>query len=100
MAIRRPSIRIKSNILEKFTAVFQYRIPVYQAVGGFIVLLFISGFLWNNNSVSLKKGFYGDREGIVSQDIYVSDTLTIRKSEKGQSAREDSILVNFLQYSL
>jgi len=98
--IKNRANRKKENLWDYFSALLQYRIPVYQAVGGLIVILFLSGFLWNGNSLSGNTGIPGFNESADIHDVYALDTLQAEKMDKGQNAREDSILVSFLQYSL
>ena len=100
MEIRKRGIEKKENLWDYISALLRYRIPVYQAVGGFIVLLFISAFLWNSKSLTGNSGMSVISGESADQQVYVSDTLLTERSKRGQNAREDSILVSFLQYSL
>ena len=100
MEIKNTANRKKENLWDYISALLRYRIPVYQAIGGLIVILFLSGFLWNSRTLTGKTGMPGFSEGADVQDVYALDTLQAERVEKGQNAREDSILVSFLQYSL
>jgi hypothetical protein len=100
MEIKNTANRKKENLWDYISALLRYRIPVYQAIGGLIVILFLSGFLWNSRTLTGKTGMPGFSEGADVQDVYALDTLQAERVDKGQNAREDSILVSFLQYSL
>ena len=75
---------------------FEYRIPVYQALGGLMVVLMF--FIVLNGSDP--RGSYienrSNQGSITSSELYVLDTLNLEKFETGQNAKEDSVLVSFL----
>ncbi len=81
-------------------AIFEYRIPVYQALSGAVVALML--FMYISSSVispgtrATNNEYPGNQEGITSSELYVLDTLNLTKPERGQNAKEDSVLISFL----
>jgi predicted anti-sigma-YlaC factor YlaD len=100
MSIRRLKNRRREHWWDYFIYLLQYRIPVYQAVAGFIVVLFLSVFLLNNNRFDDTHVAPGLTTVSPGENVYASDTLRIERAAIGQNAHEDSILVSFLQNSL
>lgn len=81
-------------------AIFEYRIPLYQALSGAVVALML--FMYISSSVispgtrATNIEYSGNQEGITSSELYVLDTLNLTKPERGQNAKEDSVLISFL----
>jgi hypothetical protein len=79
---------------------FEYRIPVYQVLSGVMVILILFIYISNNmissgnNDISIE--YTGDYEGISSSQLYLKDTLSLNELERGENAKEDSVLMSFL----
>jgi len=79
---------------------FEYRIPVYQALSGVVVaimlFLYISGSIVSPGNKAIIIEYSGDYEELTSSELYLVDTLSLNKPERGQNAKEDSVLMSFL----
>jgi hypothetical protein len=79
---------------------FEYRIPVYQALGGiaviFVLFLFISGNMVSSDQKAILIEYSGDYKELTSSELYLVDTLSLNNPERGQNAKEDSVLMSFL----
>jgi hypothetical protein len=80
--------------------IFEYRVPVYQALSGVVVVFML--FLYISNSIvspgkrTTMSEYSGEQKDITSSELYVLDTLSLNKPERGQNAKEDSVLISFL----
>jgi hypothetical protein len=89
-----------SFVWNSIRELFEYRIPVYQALSGVVVLLIL--FIYISNSVlssgnkALSIEYTGEYEGISSSQFYLEDTLSLNELERGENAKEDSVLMSFL----
>jgi len=79
---------------------FEYRIPVYQALSGIVVIfmlfLYISGSIVSPGNKAIIIEYSGDYKDLTSSELYLVDTLSLNKPERGQNAKEDSVLMSFL----
>jgi hypothetical protein len=90
----------KKTLWSSLRDIFEYRVPVYQALGGLIVMfvLFLytskTDILSGNNAVMID--YSAENEGLTSSELYLVDTLVSNNIPKGQNAKEDSVLMSFL----
>jgi len=79
---------------------FEFRIPVYQALvgvaGALLLFMYISG-----DNISTESGmkfieYAGNQKVMMSSELYVLDSLHNLNPERGQSAKEDSVLISFI----
>ena len=79
---------------------FEYRVPVYQALSGVVVIfmlfLYISSSIISPENRAIVIEYSGDYKDLTSSELYLVDTLSLNKPEKGQNAKEDSVLMSFL----
>ena len=79
---------------------FEYRIPVYQALSAvvviFMVYLFLSGGIVSSGDKAILIEYSGDYEELTSSELYLVDTLSLNKPVRGQNAKEDSVLMSFI----
>ena len=79
---------------------FEYRIPVYQALSAvvviFMVYLFLSGGIVSSGDKAILIEYSGDYEELTSSELYLVDTLSLNKPIRGQNAKEDSVLMSFI----
>ena len=95
--------RDEGTILEKILDFFSYRIPVYQAVSGIMIVFFASmlmfgGVFSTHDSGEFLPSVKLEKEGI--PDLYLVDSLGGMDTLTGQNAQEDSVLIQFLVPSL
>jgi len=93
--------RIKPNTFWKsIQLIFKFRIPVYQALSGavvvFMLFAYLSDRLFSSGSGTPNIEYSENLTGISSSELYVLDTLTLSNHEQGQNAKEDSVLIRFL----
>ncbi len=101
MRIRQEFQMSKHNSLwQSLRQIVEYRIPAYQAVSGLVVLIILVFFLSGTIMPPEPPWVDGDRsgkiEGANGSDLYAVDSLNLLKPDRGQNAREDSVLVGFL----
>jgi hypothetical protein len=80
---------------------FEYRIPVYQALGMIlVVLVLLIGFDYANSEQNALGMIWSDShklEGMISDKNYVLDSLQLLERQRiGKNALEDSILTQFI----
>jgi len=89
-----------NSIWGSIRTIFEYRIPVYQALSGAVVALmlfmYISSNLISPGNRATNIEYSGNQNDITSSELYVLDTLNLTKPERGQNAKEDSVLISFL----
>jgi hypothetical protein len=94
----------KRTIWSKFKTLFEYRVPVYQALSGFAVLWFLFILISSIYLNPEKEGKSMDSSinvgHITTSDLYIVDSLRLLNIERGQNAKEDSVLIGFLVPSL
>jgi len=92
------------TILSNLWEVLEYRIPVYQALGGVVVVLmmfmYISGSFVPPGDRAIHIDYSGQEEGLTSSELYLVDSLRMHRPDRGQNAKEDSVLMNFLVPSM
>jgi len=100
--------KIKSDIKRKnqeslwdsIRAIFEFRVPVYQALSGAIVVIIL--FLYASNNIissgtNMKyKDSSANQTNITSSELYALDSLYLTNRTKGQNAKEDSVLISYL----
>jgi hypothetical protein len=110
-----PLLGIRENTLKKISrssgtlstfwysllSLFEYRIPVYQALGMILVaLVLLIGFDYANseqNSLSMIWSDSHQLEGMISDKNYVLDSLQLLERQRiGKNVLEDSILTQFI----
>jgi hypothetical protein len=99
--IKKDFRKIRPNsIWGSIRTIFEYRIPVYQALSGAVVALmlfmYISSNLISPDNRATNIEYSGNQNDITSSELYVLDTLNLTKPERGQNAKEDSVLISFL----
>jgi hypothetical protein len=92
------------SILSKVWQLLEYRIPVYQALGGVVVVLmmflYLSGSFVSHGERAIQIDYSGKEEGLTSSELYLVDSLSMHRPDRGQNAKEDSVLMNFLVPSM
>jgi hypothetical protein len=92
------------SVWDRLRQIFEYRIPVYQAVSSLLVLMFLFMFLFSQFSspgdIPYPMDRSGSMKGLNTSDLYALDSLHLLKRERGQNATEDSVLIGFLVPSL
>jgi hypothetical protein len=92
--------KIPNQFWNSIWQLFEYRIPVYQALGGLVVIFMLSSFISSdfvttgNKAISIE--YSRDYEDLTSSELYLVDTLSLNKPERGQNVKEDSLLMSFL----
>jgi hypothetical protein len=90
----------QDSVWDSIRTLFEFRIPVYQALSGAVVALMLFVFISNNiissNTNTKQLGSSGNQTSITSSDLYVLDSLNLTNPAKGQNAKEDSVLISFL----
>ena len=61
-----------------------------------MLFIYISSSLISTGTRATNIEYPGNQEGIASSELYVLDTLNLTKPERGQNAKEDSVLISFL----
>ncbi len=88
------------TILSNLWEVLEYRIPVYQALAGFVVVLmiflYLSGSFVSPGDRAIHIDYSGKEEDLTSSELYLVDSLRMHEPGRGQNAKEDSVLMNFL----
>ena len=98
----RQEFQMPSNysIWQSLRQIIEYKIPVYQAVSGLVVMLMLVFVLSGTIMPPEAPWSDGDRLGKIersgSSDLYAVDSLDFLKPDRGQNAREDSVLIGFL----
>ena len=92
------------TILGNFWVLLEYRIPVYQALVGilliFMMFLYLSGSFKSPSDRTMYIDYSGKEEELTSSELYLVDSLSMHRPDRGQNAKEDSVLMNFLVPSL
>jgi hypothetical protein len=92
------------TILINIRELLEYKIPVYQALGGVVVVimmfLYLSGSFVSPGDRSIYIDYSGNEEGLTSSELYLVDSLSLHRPDRGQNAKEDSVLMNFLVPSM
>jgi hypothetical protein len=93
--------RIKPNTFwESIRLLFEFRIPLYQALSGavvvFMLFTYISGHFLSAGSRTPTIDYSENQTGVSSSELYLLDTLNLSNPERGQNAKEDSVLIRFL----
>jgi hypothetical protein len=80
---------------------FEYRIPVYQALGVvvviFMVYLYMSGSIYSSGKQVHVIDYSKEIGDLTSSELYLVDTLSMGDPNQGQNAKEDSVLMSFLE---
>lgn len=88
------------SLWERIQEIFEYRIPIYQALGAILLLSII--FIYISNSTispsrnALLIDYSNDGEGLTSSELYLADSLGMSEVHRGQNVKEDSVLMSFL----
>lgn len=61
-----------------------------------MLFMYISSSVISLGTRATNIEYSGNQEGITSSELYVLDTLNLTKPERGQNAKEDSVLISFL----
>ena len=101
MRVRQEFQMSKNNSLwQSLRQIVEYRIPAYQAVSGLVVMIilvfFLSGTMMPPETPWADGNRSGRIEGANGSDLYAVDSLNLLKPDRGQNAKEDSVLVGFL----
>jgi hypothetical protein len=79
---------------------FEYRIPVYQALSGvvviFMVFLYISSGIYSSGKQVHVIDYSREYGDLNSSELYLVDTLSMGNPDRGQNAKEDSVLMSYL----
>ena len=92
--------RKPSTILDVLRAIFEFRIPVYQVLSGALIVLMIFIYMSRQlNWSGIGAGQIQNSEiqtATSSSELYALDTLISSNAERGQNAKEDSVLIRLL----
>lgn len=99
-----PNTTKTDSIWKVIQNIFEYRVPVYQALSGAVVILFIAIFI-SSGFIGTEPLIYNTNgspklENIGVSDLNFADSLDQIDSSRGQNAKEDSLLIQFLMPSL
>ena len=90
----------QSSLWDTILAIFEFKIPVYQALSGAVVILmlfmYVSGTVISTDPREKYDDYTGNQQGIMSSEFSAFDSLADINPSRGQNAKEDSVLIGFL----
>lgn len=90
----------QKSFWETMRSIFEFRVPVYQALSGAAVVLILFIYV-SNTSISPSTNakyieYSGTKDGTKSSELYAIDSLNYSNPGRGRNAKEDSVLISFL----
>jgi len=90
----------KESLWGTIRAIFEFKIPVYQALSGAVLVLmlfmYVSGYIVSPDPDAKYIEYTGNLKAVNASELYALDSLNYSNPGRGQNAREDSVLISFL----